>query len=112
MNIPYITYREEKEGNLLYYILQKEHPHYVGVITYGPVENRIQIPITEHNLYVTFAGTIRGYYMPSYKDVVAEVENTMTSMAIWFYDNRILKEPKKYSKFKINVSSTNQQDIR
>jgi hypothetical protein len=110
--IPYITYREEKEGNLLYYILQKEHPHYVGVIAYNVIENKIQIPITEHNLYVTFAGTIAGNYIPSYKDVVSQIENTMSSMAIWFYDNRILKEPKKYQKFKINVSSPNQQTIR
>jgi hypothetical protein len=110
--IPYITYREEKEGNLLYYILQKEHPHYVGVIAYGPIENKIQIPITEHNLYVTFAGTIRGNFIPSYRDVVNQIEQTMTSMAIWYYENRILKEPKKYSKFKLNVSSANQQNIR
>jgi hypothetical protein len=110
--IPYITYREEKEGNLLYYILQKEHPHYVWVIAYGPIENKIQIPITEHNLYVTFAGTIRGNFIPSYRDVVNQIEQTMTSMAIWYYENRILKEPKKYSKFKLNVSSANQQNIR
>jgi hypothetical protein len=109
--IPYITYREEKEGNLLYYILQKEHPHYVGVIAYNVIENKIQVPITEHNLYVTFAGTIRGNYIPSYKDVVKEIENTMSSMSLWFYENRILKEPKKYQKFKY-VSSANQQDIR
>lgn len=108
MNIPYITYREEKEGNLLYYILQKEHPHYLGVIAYGIIQDKIQVPITGHNLYVTFAGCLRGNFIPSYKDVVKQIENTMTSMAIWFYSERILKEPKKYLKFKLNVSSTNQ----
>lgn len=106
--IPYLTFREEKEGNLLYYILQKEHPHYLGVIAYGVIENKIQVPITEHNLYVTFAGTLRGNFIPSYRDVVKQIEGTMTSMALWFYSERILKEPKKYNKFKLNASSTNQ----
>lgn len=52
-------------------------------------------------MYVNFNGTLRGNLIPSYNDVLKEIDIIMEDMAIWFLNNRILADQKKYSKFKI-----------
>jgi hypothetical protein len=102
MSQPFITYREpDSEGVMMYYILQKAFPHFLGCIAYGPIDRRIQTPVSNYNLWVTFAGTIQGNYVPSYRNVGEEIGDVMTKMATWFYENRILIEPKKYKKWKM-----------
>lgn len=99
----YITYREtNEEGQTLYFILQKEFPNYQCVVTEIP--NKIlvnSIPITDYNLYLTFAGVIRGFMIPSYSDVEKQITDVMNDMMNWFYENRILVNPKKYKKWKL-----------
>lgn len=105
--IPYITYRELQEGRLQYYILQKEFPHYVGVISSHPVNSTLcQIAIPGYNLWVVFGGTIRGNFIPSYTDIQNEIETEFQKMAIWFLTERIQAEPKKFNKWKYVPSST------
>lgn len=102
--IPYITYREtDINGRLCYYILQKQFPHYVGLISLGKMDNVISsIPVGGYNLYVNFNGVLQGNFIPSYNDVLDEIDVVLSSMADWFYYNRVVIEPKKYSRFKIN----------
>ena len=101
--IQYITYREiDTEGRLCYYILQKEFPHYKGIIALGKLENTLSsATIAGYKMYVNFNGTLRGNLIPSYNDVLKEIDIIMEDMAIWFLNNRILADQKKYSKFKI-----------
>lgn len=100
---PFITYREaDNNGQLQYYILQKEHPHFIGVISTSPTKLLVPaIPITAHNLWVVFDGTLRGSLIPSYLNVGEEIKSVMMDMAQWYYANRIAVEPKKYKKFKV-----------
>lgn len=99
----YITYREsDAEGNQQYFILQKEFPHFVAKISEQPIVNFIQpMPITNYNLYLVFNGCLRGNIIPSYKDIGEEVKSVMNSMAIWFFEQRVLPNEKKYKKWKI-----------
>jgi len=103
--IPYITYREiDSEGRLCYYILQKAHPNYIGVISVSPLPDSLaNAPVGDYNLYVNFLGTLQGNYVPSYKDVMQDIEGQMWQMANWFYTHRVLVDPKKYSKFKLKI---------
>jgi hypothetical protein len=100
---PFITYREEDEkGELQYYILQKAFPHYLGRIVEQRLEKSLmQKAIAGYNLYIVFDGSLRGNFVPAYKDVYKEIEDVFHAMADWFYQNRILKEEKKYKKWKI-----------
>ena len=66
--------------------------------------------ISGHNLYLVFHGTLRGMQIPSYGDIDKEIVNVMSAMAAWYYENRIVKEPKRYKKYRI-VTSTNEQPI-
>ena len=82
----FITFREEdKNGELQYYILQRDHPHYVGFITPIPNEESLQSsPIPGYNLYVQFSGTLRGNFIqmnPSYSSELMSVYNDMASDA-------------------------------
>jgi len=101
--IPYVTYRETDEGGrLCYYILQKAYPHFIGIISVGQLEGTLcSMPVGNYNLYVNFYGTLVGKFLPSYKDVLQDIEVAITGMSDWFYYNRVLTEPKKYEKFKI-----------
>lgn len=101
--MPFITYREEQGGELKYFILQKAHPHFLGVVVYAPIENSIMnaIPISGHNLWVAFAGVLQGNFLPAYKNIEEEIKSTYTLMADWFYKNRIEPEPSRYKKWKI-----------
>lgn len=103
--IPYITYREnDSEGRLCYFILQKDFPHFVGLLSTGKLDTVLaSSPIAGYNLWINFNGCLRGNVIPSYKNIIDEIEKEMSSMAIWFYNNRILVEPKKYERFKIKA---------
>src|ERR1035437_9594710 len=103
MNNLYITFREtNEEGETLYFILQKEFPHYQTVVSEVPKKVFVEcVPVTDYNLYITFAGVISGFMIPSYHDVEKEISSVMASMALWFYSERILVNPKKYKKWKI-----------
>ena len=106
--IPYISYREPNEDGLLcYYILQKAHPNYVGIIANGILEKALSYAVIPgYSLYVNFAGVLNGRFIPSYPDVLKEIDLTINDMAEWFYYNRISGQLKKYSRFKINVPET------
>jgi len=100
---PYITFREtDTENRLCYYILQKEYPHYIGLISVGQMENVLaSMPVGNYNLYVNFYGCLVGKFLPSYKDVIQDIEASLIGMAEWFYYHRVLTEPKKYEKFRL-----------
>src|ERR1700677_1075570 len=100
---PFITFKEEdKFGVLQYYILQRAYPHYLGVVAYYPTGEAIcQVPVTAHHLYVTFAGVLRGNYIPAHQGVEIEIEPVFHAMALWFYDQRIMKDPKRYKKWQV-----------
>ncbi len=105
--IPYITYRELENGHLQYYILQKEFPHYIGVISSHPINQTIcQIPIPGYNLWVVFGGTLRGNMIPNYKDIQNEIDIEFQKMSIWFLTERIQSELKRFNKWKSVPSST------
>ena|SRR5579872_3799707 len=100
---PFVTFKDtDRSGNMQYYILQREYPHYCGVITYYPSgESICQVPVTAHNLYVTFAGVLRGNFIPGHPGAEKEIVAVFHSMAIWFYVNRVSVDPKRYKKWAI-----------
>ena len=98
---PFITYRDIEEGELQYYILQREFPHYVGIISTYPKTNFIEsMPVTGYNLWIIFDGTIKGSVIPSYKNVYVDITSALNEMSNWYYANRIVPQEKKYKKFK------------
>lgn len=101
---PYITFKDtDKNGEMQLFILQMTYPHYMGYISYYPsAEVLTQVPITGHNLYLNFYGTIRGIYIPAHPGVSDEIESVFHSMALWFYANRIQTDPKRYKKWIIH----------
>jgi hypothetical protein len=101
---PYITFREmDDTGNLQYYILQREFPHYIGVIRTIPLaRSLVEVHVSGYNLYLSFAGTLRGNMIPSFKDAIKEMVIVYQNMATWYLDNRITKDEKRFKKFKIN----------
>lgn len=102
---PFISFRDkDKTGELQYYLLQREYPHFVGRLDYAPLTGQIyQVPVAGHHLYITFAGTLRGNLIPSYTNIEQEIGSVFESMAVWFYHNRIKPEPKRYKKWAIPV---------
>lgn len=107
--IPYITYREaDNEGILRYYILQKAHPHYVAVISYIPIENKLVgcVAISDYHLYVNFAGTLRGNMIPADKGAIKEIEAVLSDMGSWYFVNRVQPDVKRFKKHKINVPAS------
>lgn len=102
---PYITFREaDEEGILRYYILQREHPHYIGVITDKPSSYTLTaVQIQGYRLSVSFGGTLRGNFVPAYNGVYEDLETVFKDMAGWYYKNRIVPNEKNYTKFKINT---------
>lgn len=100
---PYLTYRENNdEGELLYFIVQKEFPNYQCVISDVPKRVFVEpMPLSGYNLFLIFSGVLRGFMLPSYKNVDDEIKSVMFNMANWFFENRILLNEKKYKKWKI-----------
>ena len=103
----YVTFRDVNDfGELQYYILQREFPHYLSVISTFPRESIISsIPITNYYLWVVFNGTLRGNLIPSHKNTLEDIKFVLNDMAIWYYANRIVPNEKKYKKFKYDSSS-------
>lgn len=104
---PFLTFRETNEnGELVYYILQKEFPHHLAYISTTRIENPLaQATIAGYNMQVIFCGVINGAYIPSYRGAIGQIQLCLESMCEWFLINRINVEPKKYLKFKINATS-------
>lgn len=102
---PFITFKDfDKDGQVQYYILQREYPHFVGKIAYYPTGGSIcEVPVTAHNLYVSFSGVLRGNFVPAYPKVEEEITAVFHAMALWFYSNRILQDPKRYRKWLIHA---------
>lgn len=100
---PFITFRDkDKNGNLQYYILQRDYPHYVGVIASERVVGAIaEAVIPGYSLYVTFSGVLQGNYIPMYKDSKNEAQQILDNMAAWFWSERIAMDKKRFKKFKI-----------
>lgn len=98
----FITFREAKDGVLQYYILQREFPHFIGKISEFPDKVLVfSFPVAGYNLWVSFGYTLRGKYIPSYPNVEKEIQQCLSDMALWFLDNRINQDKKRYAKFKI-----------
>lgn len=99
----HITFKEkDSEGNECYYVLQKEFPHYLGVIVTYPKKNLVDSsPIAGYNFWICFSGTIRGNFAPSYKNVSDEIVVALDNMALWYLNKIILPNKEKYNKFKI-----------
>lgn len=100
---PYITFRDtDKNGELQYYVLQGVFPHFVGIVLNHPKEGAIaEASVLNYHIYISFGGTIQGNYILSKKDINKELQQTMQSMADWFYKSRILVEPKRFKKWAI-----------
>lgn len=107
MSQPFLTYRETNEnGELVYFILQKDFPHYLGYVSNTRVEKALaQATVSGYNTQIIFCGCINGFVIPSYKGTINQMQFIMEQMAEWFLVNRINVEPKKYLKFKINATS-------
>lgn len=104
----YITFKDEdKNGELQYYILQREFPHYVGLILLKPKLNSIfECSIPGYNMWVSFGGTLEGNKMPSHADGLTEVKSVCLDMVDWFLENRIKKDIKRYKKWQFNPHLT------
>lgn len=104
----YITYREaDSGGQLQYFILQKQWPHYVGMVIDNPsYKSILKTPIANTTLYVSLYGTLQGRLLPAYAGVDKEIAAIFTDMAVWFYENRILPNQKKYNKWLLKPQST------
>lgn len=101
---PFITFRDtDKNNTLQYYILQREYPHYLAVISDHPVINKLgQSAVASHNLYIVHVGTLRGINLiPAQNKVWEEIQSVCDQMAEWFYIHRILPDQKKYKKWRI-----------
>jgi hypothetical protein len=103
-----LTYREPDDvGRLCFYILQKKFPHYVGLLVTNPREGAlVNSPVPSYNLWITFSGCLNGNFIPGYADVLEEIQDVFNDMAIWYYQNRLLENPKTYSRFKIQTDVT------
>lgn len=96
----YITYREPLGGELQYFILQKQWPHYVGLLVDNPNYKTLYLfPIPNTTLYLAFFGTLQGRLMPATHHVDLEISTIFTDMAEWYYTNRIETNLKKYKKW-------------
>lgn len=102
MITPYITYREDFEDKPMYFIVQKEYPHYLAEISEIPKTKIVgSAPIGSYNLWVAFIGCLRGNVIPSYLNVDKEIADVLFDMAEWYFINRILGNEKKYKKWKM-----------
>lgn len=105
---PFITFREMcAGGRLSYYVLQRDFPYIVGVINEAPPGNTIGAStVSGYNLWIVFNGTLRGNFIPSYRNITDEIQLVLDNMASWFLSERILPDEKKYKRFKINTNDT------
>lgn len=104
---PFITFKDLNEkGELELFVLQREYPNFVGRVTYYPTGKEIcQVPITAHNLYMTYYSTLRGNFIPLSNYIDLEMQSVFHAMALWFYSERIMKDPKRYRKWSIHANT-------
>lgn len=105
---PFIVFKEiDSNGELKHYVLQRDFPHYLGVILEYPRQEAIvKSAVSGYNLWVCFAGTLRGNFIPNYPEVLVEKQRVFDIMANWFYTNCVMPEEKKYKRFKIKDNAT------
>lgn len=103
---PYITFRDtDKRGDLQLFVLQRDFPHFCAILSSHPIADPIaQVPISGHNLWLVYSGTIRGNYIPSFPDAQEQIQSVLELMGSWFYENRILTDQKRYKKWLIPMS--------
>lgn len=108
MKEPFLTFRETDDNEFCYFILQKAFPHYIGKLVTYPVEGGLNnSPITDHHLYITFAGCLMGNFIPAHKGELDHIAEVFSQMAEWYYTNRINPDLKKYKKWR-HASINNQ----
>ena len=96
----FITYREDDGGVPSYYILQKAFPHFVGRLVDNPYfSSLLNAPVPHTKLYVAMTGTLRGNTVPSYQNIQEQIKAAALDMALWYYENRILTNPKKFQRW-------------
>ena len=100
---PFITFKDTDNNNeIQYYILQRTFPHYIGLISKIPKQVFVpSVPISNYNLFIVFNGVLMGNFLPSYNNVDKEISIVLEKMAIWFFNERIMKDEKRYKKLKI-----------
>lgn len=104
---PFITFRENnKDGVLSYFILQREYPHFVGMVVDRPRDNKIQAPIAGHNLWVEFYGTVRGAFIPALAKTYEDMCQSARAMADWYHANRIETNLSKYKKWRNHATGS------
>ncbi len=103
--IPFILFKEkDKNGNIQQYVLQREYPNYIGVISYRPIETAlIQHPIANYNLWVIYSGTLKGNQIPLDKMALKDADDIYFNMAAWFYTEM---DVNKYENYKIKTNAT------
>lgn len=103
---PFLTFREEQDGVLKYFILQKEFPHNMALISNLPDLNAIaQGTVPGYNLWIISCGVLRGNFIAVYPSSKEDRQLAFDEMAEWFHVERILKDEKRYEKFKIKSIS-------
>jgi len=101
MSQPFITYREDDQTGVHYYILQKAFPNYVGRIqNVADLDSICCISIPGYSLHINFAGRIDGNFIPNHKGALEDINNIFVQMAEWYLKERINKQMDRYSKFK------------
>lgn len=102
MRHEFVTFREaDEEGNLRYFIAQKDFPNLVAEISQTPNKKFVDaVVIGEYNLWICLVGTMRGAYIPAYNDIDKEIIFVMQEMGQWFLTTRINADLKKYKKWK------------
>lgn len=99
----YLTFREKDDTETLrYYIVQKQFPHNLAIILSQPKhESLVQSVLPGYNLWVVHHGVLRGNFIAIYPSHKEELQVIYDEMANWFYSERILKDEKRYEKFKV-----------
>ena len=100
---PFVTFKDtDGQGKLQYYVMQRQYPNFVGTIVERPIEDSLAcIPVAGHNLWVAFAGTVQGAYIPISKNMLREITETFIKMAEWYSIHRVMANPGRYKKFKV-----------
>jgi hypothetical protein len=101
---PFITFRDlDKNGELKYYIMQRDEPHFVGIISAERyLDALVESAVPGYNLYIVFNGVLKGNYIPLRKDIKSEAQSVFDNMASWYWTERIQIDPKRYKKLKIS----------
>lgn len=103
----YIIFKEQETDGPRFYILQRNHPHFVGAIVDNPYYKSIlKVPVPQTMFYIAYHSLLRGNLFPVYQGVDAEMKDTFVDMAMWYYKEVIEPNPKKYKKWLLKVEPT------